>query len=85
MKFIINNYTPDKLRDIYSVFRSLDLDNDGFFSLSELIASYTEFVLENDNTKSICMNIFSKVDMDNDSKITFAEFILYAIQRKTLI
>ncbi|CAD8050844.1 unnamed protein product [Paramecium sonneborni] len=85
LKFIINNYRPDKLRDIYSVFRSLDLDNDGFFSLSELQASYKEFILDSDKTKSICMNIFTKVDMDKDSKITFAEFILYAIQRKTLI
>ncbi|CAD8133997.1 unnamed protein product [Paramecium octaurelia] len=85
LKFIINNYPPDKLRDIYSVFRSLDLDNDGFFSLSELLASYTDFVSDNDKTKSVCVNIFRKVDMDKDSKITFAEFILYAIKRKTLI
>ncbi|CAD8048402.1 unnamed protein product [Paramecium sonneborni] len=85
LKFIINNYPPDKLREIYSVFRSLDLDNDGFFSISELITSYTEFVEDSENTKLICMNIFQKVDMDKDRKITFQEFILYAFDRKELI
>ncbi|CAK90816.1 unnamed protein product (macronuclear) [Paramecium tetraurelia] len=85
LKFIINNYPPDKLREIYSVFRSLDLDNDGFFSISELITSYTEYVEDSENTKIICMNIFQKVDMDKDKKITFQEFILYAFDRKELI
>ncbi|CAD8043543.1 unnamed protein product [Paramecium primaurelia] len=85
LKFIINNYPPDKLREIYSVFRSLDLDNDGYFSISELITSYTEYVEDTENTKIICMNIFQKVDMDKDKKITFQEFILYAFDRKELI
>lgn len=58
LKFIINNYPPDKLREIYSVFRSLDLDNDGYFSISELITSYTEYVEDSENNKIICMNIF---------------------------
>ncbi|CAD8134246.1 unnamed protein product [Paramecium pentaurelia] len=85
LKFIINNYPPNKLRDIYSVFRSLDLDNDGFFSISELMESYTDFVQDDEKSKSICLNIFRKVDMDKDNKITFAEFILYAFKRKNLI
>ncbi|CAD8148925.1 unnamed protein product [Paramecium pentaurelia] len=85
LKFIINNYPPDKLREIYSVFRSLDLDNDGFFSISELITSYSNYVEDSEKTKTICTNIFQKVDMDKDKKITFEEFILYAFDRKELI
>jgi Ca2+-binding EF-hand superfamily protein len=37
------------------------------------------------DTTTICKAIFTKVDIDRDGKITFSEFILYAIDRNKLL
>ena len=70
-------------QDYHDLFKLMDKDGDGFVTAREIQYLF-KTILGRSTTKSEILTILKEIDMNNDGKIEYDEFVEYMKQKKVI-
>jgi len=84
--FIVHNMTQtEEVKEIYSIYRTLDDNGDGRITKEELIKGMKMYNKEKTNVEEEVEKIFKSIDTDKNGYLEFEEFVRVLIDKKKLL